>query len=191
MSLLSRLKVDGVGELSRRLLDLALTSRYNFIDCYLCADVDITREMSEDITKLQNALLRNNGNPPTLVHFVVLSPRSLPTALGLSVAEHPHSNLDFEDVERWLSDDQTRERLLFLLSLVPTLSVGGGLQCLGRYMKTHDDNSRYWFRTLFAQNEHERKSIEHAALSGAKGAEEIHPAAMMQLSFALSVDLGK
>ena len=176
----------------KRIVELASTSRYRFLEVFLCADIDLNATITDDITKLQNAVLRQRGNPPTVVYFRMVSPRSISASIAHSLSARESSTENFKEIEARISDDRVRERLLFLLSLIPMLTVGGALQCLVTLdgQGQRDDGSR-GFRNMLGKKENERQRVELAAQSNSDDYNDLHPDAMMQLSFALNVFLGK
>jgi hypothetical protein len=188
VSSLSSWQRSGVSILLKHIVELASTSRYRFLEVFLCADIDLNATITGDITKLQNAVLRQRGNPPTVVYFRMVSPRSISACIAHSLSAREYSTDNcFNEIEARISDDRVRERLLFLLSLIPTLTVGGALQCLAL---DGDDGSR-GFQRMLGKKENERKRVELAAQSNRDDYNDLHPGAMMQLSFALNAFLGK
>jgi hypothetical protein len=102
-----------------------------------------------------------------------------------------YSRESFKKIEAWVSDDRIRERLHFLISLVPTLTAGGALKWLESSGDgTDEDRSRLWFHSMLSKKDNGRKIIETATQANPSAC-EIHPSAMMQLSFALNAFLGK
>jgi len=161
------------------------------LEFFVCVDIEITDDITEDITKLQNAVLRHKGNPPTPIHFKMTSPRSLPQSIARSLSGYFSSTLNFNQVEGLISNDHIYERILLLLSLTPTLTAGGALQCLAVAGSLQDGENTLWFQELLGKDDTKRKQIEQAARSNCAGTEEISFGSMPQLAFALDVELGK
>ena len=191
VSTLSLWRKTGVSLLLKRLVELASTCRYRHLEFFVCVDIEITDDITEDITKLQNAVLRHKGNPPTPIHFKMTSPRSLPQSIARSLSGYFSSTLNFNQVEGLISNDNIYERILLLLSLTPTLTAGGALQCLAVAGSLQDGENTLWFQELLGKDDTKRKQIEQAARSNCAGTEEISFGSMPQLAFALDVELGK
>jgi hypothetical protein len=192
VSSLSSWQQSGVSDLLKRIVELSSISRYRSLEVFLCADIDPDLGTTNEITRLQNAVLRQKGKPPSVVCLTLVSPRSIAACIAHSVLMQKGYNEDVGEMETWVSDDRTRERLLFLLSVIPTLTVGGALQCLALSGQgPHEDGSESWFKKLLAKKENERKRLEANARSNKQVHSDLHPDAMMQLSFALNAFLGK
>jgi hypothetical protein len=172
----------------RRIVGLASQGRYKHIHVILCADVEIEDATCDHIINLQSALMMHRGNPPTLVSFRLVSPASLSLSLAQIVLASPSSRADFEE---FISNDQIHERIIFLLQLVPTLSVGRALQWF-RSISVADtapeeDHVRQWFQGLLGKGDHVRKQIITTNRSEQSGGQE---SPMVQLSYAVGVFLG-
>lgn len=101
------------------------------IDVLLCADVDITSSISNDIVVLQNAVMQQKESHTSLVLFQIVSPKSMSAAIAHRVLSTiGPSHVEMENAIESLSEPQFQERACFLFSLVPTLTVGGAIQCL-------------------------------------------------------------
>jgi hypothetical protein len=164
VSSLSSWRVDGVTRsLLQRILDLAGMSRYSDLQIIFCADVEVNSSIARKITKFHTVLMRQNGKPSTVLHFSTVSPRSLSTCMAQAVLAsniRPQQNMD--DFEARLGDDRTRERIIFLLSLIPTITLNGALQCLrlGSIVSAQQEISEETcFQKLVGKSDDERKRI--------------------------------
>ena len=184
VSLLSQVKREGFSTLLKRVVDVAAVSRYMMLEVVLCADDDFDSSF-DDIARLQNATTRHNGTPATFVSFQLVSPSSLANciadfviyAAGLVSSESvPVSG---QITEEWMAEDRTRERIRFLLSILPSVSVGKALQISLRCRSDGDESG--WLQSLFAL----ASDVEPPYLQGAVGARTLE-----QLAFALAAPLG-
>lgn len=199
VSSLSSWGVDGVPRsLLQRILDLAGTSRYSDLQIIFCADVDVNSSIARKISKFHTVLMRQNGKPATVMHFSTVSPRSLSTCIAQAVlASNAQPQQNIEDVEACLGDGRTRERIIFLLSLIPTITLNGALQCLrlgsivSAQQEITEESSKAWFQKLVGKSDHERKRIRAMVLSMAPELQDLHPDALIQLAYVLNVSLGK
>jgi hypothetical protein len=199
VSSLSSWRVDGVTRsLLQRILDLAVTSRYSDLHIIFCADVEVNSSIARKITKFHTVLMRQNGKPSTGMHFSTVSPRSLSTCIAQAVlASNIRPQQNMEDVEACLGDDRTRERINFLLSLIPTITLNGALQCLrlgsivSAQHEISEESSKTWFQNLVGKSNHERKRIRAMVQSMAPEAQDLHPDALIQLAYVVNVSLGK
>jgi hypothetical protein len=186
VSSLSSWQHAGFQSLIKRIVDLISTSKYRYLDVFVCADIDQDDAATNNIVTLQNAALHQSTNLATSVSISIVSPRSLATSIGYSVYML-RSSLNLEEIEAWVSDERTYERIHFLLSLIPTLTTTTVVHCLRSSPLTKEsqkDRSRLWFHNLFSENDCERQRLQ------AMDSRFLHPAAMTQLSFALRVNIG-
>lgn len=195
VSSLSSWRVDGVTRsLLQRIIDLAGTSRYSDLQIIFCADVEVNGSIARKITKFHTVLMRQNGKPSTVMHFSTVSPRSLSTCIAQTVlASNIRPQQNMEDVEACLGDDRTRERIIFLLSLIPTITLNGALQCLrlgsivsGQH-EISEESSKTWFQKLVGKSDHERKRIRAIVQSMAPEDQDLHPDALIQLAYVVNV----
>ena len=199
VSSLSSWRVDGVTRaLLQRILDLAGMSRYSNLQIIFCADVEVNGSIARKITKFHTVLMRQNGKPSTGMHFSTVSPRSLSAGIAQAVlASNIRPQQNMEDVEARLGDDRTRERIIFLLSLIPTITLNGALQCLrmgsivSDQQEISEESSKAWFQKLVGKSDHERKRIRAMVQSLAPEDQDLHPDAMIQLAYVVNVQLGK
>eukprot|EP00980_Cylindrotheca_fusiformis_P001629 scaffold368_cov125-Cylindrotheca_fusiformis.AAC.7 len=183
VSSLSTWRNDEFPSLVKRVVDLISTSKYKFLDVFVCADIDQDDVAENQIVTLQNAALHQSN---TTVSISIVSPRSLATSIGYSVHMIQCSQ-KLEEIEAWLSDDRTFERIRFLLCTIPTFTATSILFCLLSTSLTkgsQNDRSRPWFQSLFNENDSERRWLQ------AIDSRSVHPAVSTQLSFALRVNLG-
>ena len=191
VSALSSWQKSGVSSLIKRIVNVASTSRYKFLEVFLCADIDLNLTITENITKLQNAVFRTKGNPPTVVCFKMVSPRSMADCIAHALSSQESSTENFNKIEDMISNDRVRERIIFLLSIIPSLAVGGALRCLTLVDQDQSDDGSQGFQRLLGKNQMTRKRVESAARCQDNESNMLHPGAMIQLSFALSTFLGK
>lgn len=186
VSSLSSWRNGGFHSLIERIVDLISASKYRYLDVFLCADIDQDDAATNNIVALQNAALHQCTDLATTVSISIVCPGSLATSIGYSV-QALQSSQKLEEIETWVSDDRTFERIHFLLSLIPTLTTTSILFCLQSSSLTkgnQTDRSRLWFQKLFGKSDSERQRIQ-----GMRSV-CLHPAAMTQLSFTLRLNLG-
>ena len=80
------------------------------------------------------------------------------------------------------------ERLRLILSLVPSLSANGAMQC-AQLAQTIAPNTDFY--ELLMQSQQFRREIMTATTCSPSKAPEVHPEAMVQLSLALRAPLDK
>ncbi len=176
---------------TRRLVQLAAIGRYKTLHIILCAGSAISGSIATQITQLQNAVLRHGVNPPTCCITRLVSQSSLSAMIVhcafSSVGSSYEAISGHYDVVR---DAFTSERIRFLLGIVPTLTVGGAIQLLKQNSKSPSNESltRHSGRAF-------HRLLTTASFGGEResfgDAQEIHPAAVQQLSYALNVFVGQ
>ena len=177
--------------LVKRVVDLISMSRYRYLEVFLCVEADQDDSILKNIVTLQNSVLHERGPLGTAVSFTVVSPRSLATFIGNSVRMHKTSK-ESKEIEAYLSDERTFERLYFLISLVPTFTASTALYCLESSKfspETNGDRSKEWFKELLGRNNQERDRMNAMGGSLGNASQLLNPEAMTQLSFALSMNV--
>lgn len=179
--LLSATMGSGFSHLLKRVIDIASLSRYTTLEVIICVDIAQDSSCAEEIAKLQNATMQYQGMPTTAVSFNLVSPASLASFTAESLlsfdSTSPTARMDFDIVERHLEDRKTWERLLFLLSLIPSLGVTQAF-VLARGFDV--DNGEMWLTRCLERGRTESDQINVPS----------HQAVMQQLSFVLSTPLG-
>lgn len=175
------------------LAEITAVDRYRHIYIFICYDVSPTPAIRQTLVRAQNSVWRPQGDSMS-TSFKSVASRSLAARLAETIISHEaiHSARSLATpVYGLVGEGDARQRLLFLLSIVPTLSASGACQCLALVNElssnTNDETS---FRILL-QNSSVRQHIMLKSSSSAFQASEIHPLAMIQLSHALVVFTGK
>jgi hypothetical protein len=175
------------------LAEITAVDRYRHIYIFICYDVSPTPAICQTLVRAQNSVWRPQGDSMS-TSFKSVASRSLAARLAETIISHEaiHSARSLATpVYGLVGEGDARQRLLFLLSIVPTLSASGACQCLALVNElssnTNDETS---FRILL-QNSSVRQHIMLKSSSSAFQASEIHPLAMIQLSHALVVFTGK
>jgi hypothetical protein len=140
--------------------------------------------------QLQTAVMSSDGNLSTSTFFKAASPATLSTIIAQTVFVHnqaPAGSLS-ELPTNIFSDEQIGEWSRFLLSLLPTLSAHGAIQCIQIAQQIAPSETSFG---LLFQSVHARQQITMATTSNPCRASAIHPHAMAQLSHILRVSLGK
>ncbi|KAL3942194.1 MAG: hypothetical protein SGBAC_003573 [Bacillariaceae sp.] len=176
---------SGFENLLMRVVGLISSTRFRHLSIFLCADVDQDDATIDRIAALQSAVLHQGDGLVTATSFTLVSLNALAASIGQSIYKLDAS-WGMEEVESWLLDDRTFERLLFLVRLIPTLTATSVLQCLMSSPVANgstDDKSRQWFHSVF------QDGIERKRMQGIDP-KLLHPAVITQLSFALGVNIG-
>lgn len=131
--------------LTKRLVHLVSTRRYNQIHVFLCIDTPITQEISSEISLLQNALIIPSACPSCRLNFHFVSPKSISYTIAETVLMDYPNSLEYDClaaenlcscmkvVQSLAQDMKVQERARFMLSMAPTLTVIGALQCIISY----------------------------------------------------------
>ncbi|KAG7374078.1 hypothetical protein IV203_013173 [Nitzschia inconspicua] len=178
--------------------DLAASSRYRWLEVFLCIDFIIDSETSLWITRLQKAMFVVEGFPGTKTRFTITSRDSLSSTIAYSVM-----SLEFngpfisENMDVYLSDIRTRNRLDFLLALLPSLSVTGALFWLEsvvnvqRPQDTYEQQISIWFNSLFVEKCEEQQRLSSFITSDSILREELGPNVVLQLRFLARVNAAR
>jgi hypothetical protein len=172
------------------LAQLVAIGRYKQVCIILCYDVPVTSSITRHIVQLQTAVMSSDGNLSTSTFFKTASPATLSTTIAQTVFVHNQAATGTlsEPPTDVVTDEQIGEWSRFLLSLLPTLSAHGAIQCI--QLAQQIASSGPSFGLLF-QSVHARQQITTATTSNPCRAPAIHPHAMAQLSHILRVSLGK
>ena len=190
--------VESTKSLVRRVVEVASTSRYQTLEIFVCADMEISEPAVEIIMKLQNSLLRKNRKTQTVASCRVVSSRTLSASIAYSVLFSGFSQASNSNLEIFLADDRNRERASFLCSIIPTLTVGGALECLSVRVNNRpnlnssdeEEESRKWFQNLLGKDDRERKRLLMRLKSEPKSFRDLHLVSILQLSFVVNSFLG-
>lgn len=174
----------GMSSFIKRVVDVCSTSRYTTLQVFLVADTNLESSVLE-ISRLQNAMLRQKGRPETRTSLHLVSPNSLPTCLSDVMERHASTQMwstDYTMIENMLSDQKVLERLLFLMDILPSLSVNGALALV-----LHLQLSGYSLWHMFGTDDHARRGLlEGEAVSEGM----LKPRSLHQLALALNAPLG-
>ena len=169
--------------LARKLTRLSALGRYAHMDVILCADVDISQALSVQISFIQNAVVRHTGSLCCPSCFQIIAPRLVAAVVAsraLHSLEQRANSMDLTNEA--ITDMRVQERVSFLLSIAPSLTVYGALQCLGTLLDRgrDDDFSRESFQRLMTSGTTQSRHVNLV---------ETEVAALHQLSFAINVPL--
>ena len=182
IALLSQTKEVGFESLLRRIVDLAAMSKYKILHIFLCADVEWDDTAANGMLRLQNATMNARGLPSTVVLIHAVGPRSLASDLADCLLDggldHATEDCGRSEVEEFLAEPKIRERVLFLMSIAPSMSLGNAFRLVQAFCTEGDADT--WFPLL----------ITHA-VSGPRLPDgiDLEPKLLQQLSFALSAPL--
>ena len=198
-----------------RIVNLAAQNRYNYLIVFLCVDVILDSTTARDLVRLQSAFLScDRGLPRTQTKIQVCSKRSLASFISSNIfhliesGNCPSPNV-ISKVDQWLSDERTCQRLKFLLSIIPTLSVMGALYwlelCVDRAtcsplrhqtkQSSEGDKTSKWFQQVFQNTEMEKRCLESHLLSSntnrskSKLKDFLNPIVPNQLAYAVHTRL--
>ena len=178
-----------MGAFLPKIVELAATNRYRNLFVFLCVDVELDSEAARDLVRLQTAFLfGERGMSMTQTSFQWSSKRSLGACIVQTIELSANSIGDFSssalpNIDHWLSDPRTCQRLKFLLSIIPTLSLTGALHWLelsigdpvsyrspNRLPTQHspteeeEDESSEWFQRCFKHVNEESSRLESCLL---------------------------
>jgi hypothetical protein len=177
-----------MGAFLPRIVELAATNRYGNLFVFLCVDIELDSEVARDLVRLQTAFLfGERGMSMTRTSFQWSSKRSLGACIAQTIELSAKSGGDFPfsappNIDHWLSDLRTCQRLKFLLFIIPTLSLTGALHWLelsiggpvsyrspSRLPTQHspleeEDKSSEWFQRCFKNVDEESDRLESCML---------------------------
>ena len=113
----------------RRLVKLMAMGRYSTIDILLCLDHSLNSETARDLAVLQNAVTKQRKGKCS-VSFQTLRGQALPAVIAHRALSTASEFQDKIGIDESVTDSRVQERVRFLLSLAPSLSVLGGFQLL-------------------------------------------------------------
>jgi hypothetical protein len=172
------------------LAQLVAIGRYKHVCVILCYDVPVTSSITRHIVQLQTAVMSSDGKLSTSTFFKTASPATLSATIAQTVFVHnqvPAGPLS-EPPTDVVTDEQIGEWSRFLLSLLPTLSAHGAIQCIQLAQQIAPSGPSFG---LLFQSAHARQQIAMATTSNPCRAPAIHPHTMAQLSHILRASLGK
>jgi hypothetical protein len=179
---LSQAKKVGFESLLRRVVDLAAMSKYKALHVFICADIDLEDSATNGLLRLQNATMNAKGLPSTAVFVHLDGPGSLANSVidCLFVGDHDHGTDDSSllNLEENLAEPKIRERVLFLLSISPSMTLGKAFRLVHAFRTTGDVDS--WFPSLLSHSSSGRGNCHGIAMD---------PNVLRQLSFAMSASL--
>eukprot|EP00531_Pseudo-nitzschia_arenysensis_P017428 CAMPEP_0116153864 /NCGR_PEP_ID=MMETSP0329-20121206/21472_1 /TAXON_ID=697910 /ORGANISM="Pseudo-nitzschia arenysensis, Strain B593" /LENGTH=1101 /DNA_ID=CAMNT_0003650801 /DNA_START=749 /DNA_END=4051 /DNA_ORIENTATION=- len=164
VSTISQIQNSGgiASSLLSRVIELAAINRYDRLSVFVCVDVKLDSALSRDIVRLQTSFLScERGFPQTKISVQLCSQQSLGQRISTTILDSValrHSNSTAK-VVYWLADARACQRLKFLLSIIPSLSVTGALHwvehCVGRSLPRTSqpnrdaDRTAEWFQQCF------------------------------------------
>ena len=182
IALLSQTKEVGFETLLRRIVDLAGISKYKILHIFLCADVQWDDTATNGMIQLQNATMSARGLPSTVVLLHAVGPRSLASYLADCLLDggddHDTEGCGRAELEEFLAEPKIRERVLFLISIAPSMSLGNAFRLVHAFCTEGDVDS--WFPLLISQAVSGRRLPDGIGLD---------PKTLQQLSFAISAPL--
>jgi hypothetical protein len=178
-----------MGAFLPRIVELTATNRYSNLFVFLCVDVELDSEVARDLVRLQTAFLfGERGMSMTQTSFQWSSKRSLGACMVQTIELSTDSTGDFffsalPNIDHWLSDPRTCQRLKLLLSIIPTLSLTGALHWLELSIgdpvsyrspnrlptqrpptEEEEDKSSEWFQRCFKHVDEESSRLESCLL---------------------------
>jgi len=173
-----------MGTFLPRIVEIAAMNRYAHLEVFVCVDIPLDSGTSRDLIRLQTAFMTcDRGLPRTETSIQLCSRKTLGACIARSLVlstkiDGGLSLSALSNMDQWLSDPRTCQRLKFLLSIIPTLSVIGALywldlsskrlvssECPGREYMQHslegqEDKSAKWFQQCFAHVEQESNRLQ-------------------------------
>ena len=168
------------------LAKLAAIGRYSYIQVLLCCDSEITSSITKHFIKIQFAASTSNRTSTTNVSCKTTTTTNLSASLAHTILSLPNildSSTNLEYVQEGLVSD----RVHFLISLLPVLSVSGAIQCLCLAKSLLSSDCPYF--EILLKNQRLRQQMMLHAISNETG-QELNPAALVQLSHVLRVVVG-
>mmetsp|Transcript_14615 Transcript_14615/g.36745 ORF Transcript_14615/g.36745 Transcript_14615/m.36745 type:complete len:1155 (+) Transcript_14615:175-3639(+) len=167
-----------------KVIELAAINRYDELSVFVCVDMLMDSAASRDLLRLQTAFLAcERGLPRTQTSVQLCSKQTLAAFISRTISRSLKNSLSdsITNVDHWLSDSRTCQRLKFLLSVIPTLSVTGALHWLNLYVgisncnssqsRNMGDKAAEWFQRCFRE--------VHAESIGLKSSNKARPKKLM------------
>jgi hypothetical protein len=176
----------------RDIAGLAAVGRYVQLHIFICHNLLVSPATSKHAVHLQNAVASFGAAPQTHVIVKTVSLCSLSMSLAQTILSRPKVQHNVQLLEeataaQAATDVQLQERALFILSLIPVLSVNGAVHCCLLAQHNLPQGNPY-FELLF-KNQWLRQQITLITTSEEKGT-DVHPSAMELLTHASNVDTG-
>ena len=165
------------------LIELAASGRYRKITVFLVQDPNDGPTNVSRLANLQTATLGAGIQLASTVSFLTTSPRTLAASIAVQAqALEKMSPNGASNILNSISSSSLTNEIVFLLSIVPCLSVQGAIQCLQ-------------FSTglvgLLHPRPDARSEIHNNIAAQNPRTSEIHPYAMIQLTHSLRAHIGK
>ena len=161
---------------------LVAAGTYKRLYVFIYCDVDITESVAMHIAKLQAASICNGSTLRTSTYFKTTSPLSLSSSVATTIFschKQNGSRINSDKLAKSVQDQLVNQRVAFLMSVSPSLSALGALQCIHFvHQKCGYENG---FVHLF-QNQLFREQMHAAASGNAHELAEVNLEAFRQLS---------
>ena len=169
----------------RRLVNLAANGRYNAIHVILCLDVEMSSQLSAEITTLQNAVMAS-GCPCEYVTFEYVSrPRSIAASIALralSVSTPQESS----EIAEFVVDEDVHERARLLVTLIPSITLHAAVRALNCLSSDNIDPAKA-LHSLFFMAKQTTLELFTSKMEGILSSQ----AAAQQLWMALNIDVSQ
>eukprot|EP00934_Nitzschia_sp_Nitz4_P005267 Nitzschia sp. Nitz4//scaffold11_size288233//192645//195567//NITZ4_000796-RA/size288233-snap-gene-0.31-mRNA-1//1//CDS//3329534140//5257//frame0 len=132
ISRMSELQENGVSGLIRRVVHICAMSRYTTLTVFVVSDGEWGAGIL-DYTRLQNTTLHQSVQNTTKAAIHLVSQPSLAARLAGTIGESSSpegTTVSFETMESLVSNQKLAEKLMFLISLVPSMSIGAAVEIL-------------------------------------------------------------
>ena len=210
-------KSGGLTNFLPRILELAATTRYHQLEIFICIDVELDATVTQDLGRLQTALLCAGKVTKTRTTFKLSTKRSLGAWIAKTIISSTSSSsssssssgdmseYSLSKVDHWLTDHRACRRLQFLLSVIPTLSVTGALLWLDtstivqeddpqqqaniQTTDEDDDKSMRWIQKCFRNVDDESNRLY--TFLQQSNQHDINPNVAMQLMMVATVGLNE
>jgi hypothetical protein len=207
-------KSGGLTNFLPRILELAATTRYHQLEIFICIDEELDTAVTQDLGRLQTALLCGGKVTKTRTTFKLSTKHSLASCIAKTIIASTSSttsssgdtsdyspSLSLPKVDHWLTDNRACRRLQFLLSVIPTLSVTGSLHWLTTMVQEDepqqqtnvqttdedDDKSMRWIQKCFRNVDDESQRLN--SFLQQSNQRDINPNVAMQLMMVATVGL--
>jgi hypothetical protein len=161
----------------------------------VCIDSEFDGAASQIITRIQNAIMMHERSPRTIARFKLTTMSNLTTCIAKTILALDFADAISSEMAGWLTDDTTKRRFLFLLYLLPNLTVLGTLY----WLKLSIDNNgpqtslqnsvSIWFQRLLCDPEEESKRLASALEENPSLNNFLNPSIVCQVPFLARAEL--
>jgi hypothetical protein len=168
------------------LAKLAAIGRYSSIQVFICCDSENTASITKHVIKLQFAASTSRKDSPTKVFCKTTTSTNLAASLAHTILCLPNMLDSCTNLE-CIQEGLVQDRISFLITLLPVMSVTAAIECL-QLAKTLLSNDCPYFEILLKNQRLRQQMMLHAISNEARQA--LQPAALVQLSHVLRVVVG-